>query len=506
MAIPSIRFVPFFLPFLILAGCRTFTNEPFLKQPLDSGQIRILDQTVGWKISEIDGQHHLIISGVTKFSWTLATLSDGKPKRIFISPVYRLNGEPWKPEDLQLQIERNNEAKVHLVSVSDPPASPIDISTNSLTGWHHLRTLPLPIRSSLRDTIKTFVRSEYPQILRLVSESRQSGIKDSDLPLFLRSLVLSDLSDEPAKGASPLIGSFQEDRFESSMGLISPSTSVMTEILQNRKAPNPEHRVFFPFDDPIRPIGSRHTLFVVHASDDFHYPVRIRPALSLWLQHFHEQKRNVVFILHDDEFNDASYFVRPEKGDLVFHSETGHHPICEDCVEATFTGGFIDWCLSLAIRSYIANAMSKAIPGKARSIRINLASDSIYTDLLGPPGTMGPYSALDEIQQSGIEAFFQKRIAPYVQYTLTDEPFKLCPLRRGQEKCKYTGRVKLANLESHAREGRFYPRLKNDQFRFRFQLNGTEFAAPAGSRRSQREIIFNVVTQAAMTVPEPPSP
>jgi hypothetical protein len=203
----------------------------------------------------------------------------------------------------------------------------------------------------------------------------------------------------------------------------------------------------------------------------------------------------VAFLIHDDGFSDFSYFVHPKESDLVFYSETGKHPLCENCPEVTLAGGFIDWCLGLAARSYIANYFKDKPSGE---IRLNFLADSIYTEADGGPATEGAVTALSEIRAKGIKSFVHRRIGSYLEHPKTKSASRaLCSTKNPvtRECREMSPDVVLSEINGEDKDGRFYPFLRDNRFRIRIQVDGKDYFHPVGNSDSKRTVIFNVVTK-----------
>ncbi len=263
----------------------------------------------------------------------------------------------------------------------------------------------------------------------------------------------------------------------------------------NKPAPAPHTRKYFGLLDSGRPLWNKPTLMLVHLSQEFHYPVSI--AAEKWVTKFRSDGNPVVFLLHNDRFNDATYFIKPHPQDFVLHTESGQHPLCENCPTVTFAGGFIDFCLGLSVRGYIANYFRDKGSGE---IQINLAVDSIYTETFVNSQSEGPITALMEIRKQGMLKFMRKRLSQYIEnYTGNYAEDAICPIIKPMsKKCVEAAKgIVLSEVFGKAKDGaRFYPYLNEKQFFFRFQVDGKDFAHPLGDRNFPRTIIFNVLTKA----------
>ncbi len=270
-----------------------------------------------------------------------------------------------------------------------------------------------------------FFHNNYEKIRRSVGELVNSQKSAEFLPRFLQCLVLPR-ETKKKKEKIATVSDLKDDLIKECLGLSSISIRVLADSLLNQLAPAAIPKLYVSNQDPLRPQWMKPTFIVVHASQHFHFPVTIKKAMLKRIKVFRSRGNPVAFLIHNDGFNDASYFVRPNDGDLASYTETRKYPFCENCQEVTFAGGYIDWCLGLAVRTYIANYFRNHSTGE---IRINLAADSIYTELKGPPGSEGAVTAQAEIEAIGKLKFIRNRIGPYlsnVKLNHIDEA--LCPM------------------------------------------------------------------------------
>jgi hypothetical protein len=415
-------------------------------------------------------------------------LNTGEKKIIWPISVANLNGDNWDPVDLFNQEQANVESSRQIVSQQVVGSEVVVLNATDIDSWEKISLIPTPVRVGLRSPMRNFVRNNYRKLVIEIKRKLNSGVKKELLPEFLRYLAFPrDAMD------SRVVSYFRMEEFEIGLGTRMPFAAKLADGLMNKPAPTSYPRKFFAYLDPSRPQWNKPTLMLVHLSQEFHYPVSVKP--DKWIEQFRKEGHPIAFLFHNDKFNDASYLVKPQPQDFVLHTESGHHPLCENCPAVTFAGGFIDYCLGLSVRAYIANYFREKTSGQ---IQINLAADSIYTETFVDKGSEGPVTALMEIQKDGMLKFMHERIAQYIEnYTGKYAPEAICPIHKPMtKKCIKASRgIVLSEMVGRDKaNARFYPHLKEKRYLFRFQVDGQDFAHPLGDEHSPRTIIFNVLT------------
>lgn len=460
-----------------------------------SGRFTILDQKVSWKRIQTRAASLFEIRGVRTGPVVKVKYPNGKEKWISTIPVETMSGALWNSAQLMRQTQINTQSKTQVIA--DNPEMKIDkiqLDPMDVKSWQWIAKVPTPVRASIRKPLRRFVRDHYQKLQRAVRTALSSDSDTANLPHFVRCLTLPREKYEQGSAAD-VVHHFREDFFEPCLGLISPATVAIADPLINRKAPVPVGKRYFAYDDPARPDWSKPTLLLVHASSEFHFPSNSKAAMEKWVERFHTSGNPVAFLYHNDGFRDASYFLSPGPKDFVLFSETGQHLLCENCPEVTLAGGYIDWCLGLAARSYIANYFKNKETGE---IRINFATDSIYTEADSGKNSMGAFTALDEIKSDGTMTFIHKRLSQYfVNAKVKDVSKALCRIDEPMtDECKLSeSDFVLSDLDGEDGGGRFFPFLQENRFRFRIQIDGVEFIHPIGDPSLKRTILFNIVTK-----------
>jgi hypothetical protein len=484
---PSLK-KSFFIFVLLVASNRL--NASSSEKAL-AGHFSILGHDITWT----QKGNVFAISGFKEQQKFRVRFENGKERIVSPPLAHKLDGKRWELSELIYQIGSDTQSPIQ--DIKELPAissDQIEFSPDSVESWHHIDRIPISVRAELRSQLKNFVRVRYGRIRRSVEVFLAANESPESLPKFLQCLVLPRETTK-AKGTPNTVSAFRDELMNPCLGLISPSTPVLADSLVNQPAPVPLQKIYFSHRDPSRPLWDNPTFIIVHASQDFHYPATMKSALEKRIKEFRKRAGKLAFLIHNDNFNDASYFVRPAVADIAFYTETGKHPLCENCRDVTFAGGFIDWCFGLALRSYIANYFRNHATGE---IRINLAADSIYTEIRGPAGTEGAITALAEIQKNGERAFIRKRLGQYFSNPkLKDIGQALCWVSDGKnEACKMaTAGVFLSEVDGRDNDGRFYPFFEENRFKFQIQVNGEELVQPLGDIASPRTIIFNVLTK-----------
>lgn len=432
-----------------------------------SDQFEILNQKVTWSYDE----ERLQLEGVHSERSVVLRYPDGKQKMVPVPlDISNLRGEQWSLLSLFKQIQVNTESDFKVIKENPgQDLGKVEIDPHNLSSWQILERVPIPVRAKLRSPLRLLIQDHYPELVVAMQKRLRSDGRLNSIPFVLKCLTLprESLNKDQVNPTEVVLG-LRVDVVDSCLGLISPSTNVLADSLAGRPAPQPIAKRFFAFDDPGRPKWKQPALILTHASQEFHFPVTMKPAMQKWIDFFHQAGNPIAFIFHNDRFNDASYFVRPGPNDLAFYSEDGKNPLCENCPEVTFGGGYIDYCFGLAVRSYIANFFRDKTAG---DIRINFALDSIYTEAVTKKGEEGAKTALSEMQEIGPSEFIKKRIGQYME------------------------RAVLSDFAAKDKAGRFYPYLRLNDFAFRVQVDGRDFIDPVGDRSLNRRITFNLVTK-----------
>jgi hypothetical protein len=478
----------FFIFMLLIASSRL--NASPLEKTL-AGHFSILGRDITWTQKDDE----FAINGLKETQKFRVRFEAGKERIVSPPSVIKLDGKRWETLELIRQIGLDTQSPIQ--DIKEIPAASSDLiklSPDSIESWHHIDRLPISVRAELRSQLKNFVRVRYGRIRRSVEAFLAAKDSPESLPKFLQCLVFPRETPK-SKRTLVTVSAFRDELMDPCLGLNSPSTPSLADSLLNLPAPVPLQKIYFSHRDPSRPLWDKPTFIIVHTSQDFHYPATIKSALEKRIEEFRKQGGRLAFLIHNDNFNDASYFVRPAVADITFYTETGKHPLCENCRDVTFAGGFIDWCFGLAIRSYIANYFRNHSTGE---IRINLAADSIYTEIKGPAGSEGAITALTEIQKDGERAFVRKRLGQYFNNPkLKDIGQALCWISdKKNEACKMAAAgVFLSEVDGRDNDGKFYPFFEENRFRFQIQLNGEELVQPLGDLASPRTITFNVLTK-----------
>lgn len=459
-----------------------------------SGRLSILGQNISWTYDD----ERLSIDGVQSERAIRIRYPDGKEKVVPVPlGISDLKGNEWPLENLFKQIRSNTESQWEIAEeLPSADLGHLEFDPGSLNTFSQIERIPIAVRSALRVPFRLLIKDHYASILTLVRKRIKKHDEMASIPFFAKCLTFSkEALGKPSIKPIQLQENVRPEIIDSCLGLISPSTSPLGDSLIDQPTPKPLPKLYFGLRDPLRPTWTRPALILVHASQDFHYPVTIKANMEKRIETFHAQRNPVVFILHNDRFNDASYFVHPQLRDLNFYSEDGKHPLCEKCPEVTFGGGYIDYCFGLAVRSYIANYFRENMAGE---VQINFALDSIYTEAVTRAGEEGAKTALAEFHEIGAAEFIKKRVAQYLETPQTKDVSSFICLNQQpvSQTCEQMAKtVQLSDFTVKDRGGRFYPYLKENHFEFRIQVDGRDAVYRLGDTRSGRTIIFNLITK-----------
>lgn len=457
---------------------------------LDTGYFSMFGSNISWK----NTGDIFEIKGLKSDETIRLKFPSGKEKSYPVTQVQKLDGSIWETVALYRQIQANTQSETQVLEKkSSEHLKTVRLDPNDTQSWSTISQIPVAVRTQLRKPLRIFVRNNYSKILKSFRTTLGKR-KRKDLAPFLSCLVFPKGKTE-TMNPKILLKHFREDFFEPCFALISPSTNLLGDSLVNKELPTPLEKKYFAYNDEASPKWSKSTLFLVHTSQDFHHPFVMKDDLERRVAQFRKNKNPVVFLVHNDQFHDASYVVRPQQVDLTFFTETGQHPLCENCEEASFAGGYIDYCLGLAARSYIANYFRDRNAGE---VRLNFLADSIYVETDSGPDSMGGNTALMEINKDGIQNFVEKRLGQYLTSSLSkDAARKICPIDNSADpKCQeFARQAGLADVRTQDKDGRQFPRLEDSRFFIRIQVDGQDYAYPIGDISSPKKVILNVVTQ-----------
>lgn len=122
---------------------------------------------------------------------------------------------------------------------------------------------------------------------------------------------------------------------------------------------------------------NQNTLLVTHASREFDPEGCIQNDVNELIQQFTQLGLPVVYLMHEDEMQDFSYYLSNRKPTVALQSRGGEHTLDIRSSELTLSGGYFSECMFETLRdaelSYFTNAKT------ATPLRVNLPLGAIFT-------------------------------------------------------------------------------------------------------------------------------
>jgi hypothetical protein len=116
-------------------------------------------------------------------------------------------------------------------------------------------------------------------------------------------------------------------------------------------------------------------LMVTHASSIFHTSKKIKPVLDKLVVDFKQKQSSVIFLLHNDETEDYSWFSEDRKPDFALFSHGGEHSFLLNHPEVTMVGGYFSQCF----RRSVQDTITRYFLTQKNELHITLPMAGIYT-------------------------------------------------------------------------------------------------------------------------------